>query len=48
LSPTLTVFFAAACAGAALDGLRLSVLLSGEDPAWLRDAVRRQLRAWLV
>jgi DNA-binding transcriptional regulator YbjK len=28
---------------AALDGLRLSVLLSGEDPEWLRDAVRRQL-----
>ena len=32
---------------AALDGLRLSVLLSGEDPAWLRDAVRRQLQALL-
>jgi DNA-binding transcriptional regulator YbjK len=32
---------------AALDGLRLSVLLSGEDPEWLRDAVRRQLRALL-
>jgi TetR/AcrR family transcriptional regulator, regulator of biofilm formation and stress response len=31
----------------ALDGLRLSVLLSGEDPAWLRDAVRRQLQALL-
>lgn len=33
---------------AALDGLRLSVLLSGEDPGWLRDAVRRQLRALLA
>ena len=32
---------------AALDGLRLSVLLSGEDPEWLRDAVRRQLQALL-
>ena len=32
---------------AALDGLRLSVLLSGEDPGWLRDAVRRQLQALL-
>ena len=32
---------------AALDGLRLSVLLSGEDPAWLRDAVPRQLQALL-
>ena len=32
---------------AALDGLRLSVLLSGEDPAWLREAVRRQLQALL-
>jgi DNA-binding transcriptional regulator YbjK len=31
----------------ALDGLRLSVLLSGEDPGWLRDAVRRQLQALL-
>ena len=30
-----------------LDGLRLSVLLSGEDPTWLRDAVRRQLQALL-
>ncbi|MDA0160561.1 TetR family transcriptional regulator [Solirubrobacter ginsenosidimutans] len=30
-----------------LDGLRLTVLLSGEDPAWLRDAVRRQLQALL-
>jgi DNA-binding transcriptional regulator YbjK len=32
---------------AALDGLRLSVLLSGEDPEWLRGAVRRQLQALL-
>ena len=32
---------------AALDGLRLTVLLSGEDPGWLRDAVRRQLQALL-
>jgi DNA-binding transcriptional regulator YbjK len=32
---------------AALDGLRLAVLLSGEDPAWLRAAVRRQLTALL-
>ncbi|HWK27903.1 MAG TPA: TetR family transcriptional regulator [Solirubrobacter sp.] len=32
---------------AALDGLRLSVLLSGEDPAWLREAVRRQLAVLL-
>src|SRR4051812_21950169 len=32
---------------AALDGLRLSVLLSGEDPGWLRDAVRHQLNALL-
>jgi hypothetical protein len=31
----------------ALDGLRLSVLLSGEDPGWMRDAVRRQLQALL-
>jgi DNA-binding transcriptional regulator YbjK len=31
----------------ALDGLRLSVLLSGEDPGWLRDAVRHQLQALL-
>jgi DNA-binding transcriptional regulator YbjK len=33
---------------AALDGLRLNVLLSGEDPQWLRDAVRRQLQALLA
>lgn len=34
---------------AALDGLRLSVLLSGEtDVEWLRGAVRRQLRALLA
>jgi DNA-binding transcriptional regulator YbjK len=33
---------------AALDGLRLSVLLAGEhDTEWLRPAVRRQLRALL-
>ncbi len=33
---------------AALDGLRLSVILSGEtDVEWLRDAVRRQLEALL-
>ena len=32
---------------AALDGMRLTVLLSGEDPAWLRAAVRRQLSALL-
>jgi len=33
---------------AALDGLRMSVLNSGErDPAWLRQAVRRQLEALL-
>jgi hypothetical protein len=33
---------------AALDGLRLSVILSGEDPEWLRAAVRRQLQALLA
>jgi DNA-binding transcriptional regulator YbjK len=33
---------------AALDGLRLNVLLSGEDPEWLRGAVRRQLQALLM
>ena len=33
---------------AALDGLRLSVLLSGEETGWLRDAVRRQLQALLA
>jgi DNA-binding transcriptional regulator YbjK len=32
---------------AALDGLRLSVLNSGEDTEWLREAVRRQLQAVL-
>jgi DNA-binding transcriptional regulator YbjK len=32
---------------AALDGLRLSVLLSGEETDWLRPAVRRQLSALL-
>jgi hypothetical protein len=33
---------------AALDGLRLSVLSSGEpDTTWLRPAVQRQLRALL-
>jgi DNA-binding transcriptional regulator YbjK len=32
----------------ALDGLRLSVILSGEDPEWLRAAVRRQLQALLA
>ncbi len=33
---------------AALDGLRLSVILSGEsDVEWLRDAVRRQLASLL-
>jgi DNA-binding transcriptional regulator YbjK len=31
----------------ALDGLRLSVLLSGEETGWLRDAVHRQLQALL-
>ena len=33
---------------AALDGLRLSVILSGEETEWLRAAVRRQLQALLA
>jgi TetR/AcrR family transcriptional regulator, regulator of biofilm formation and stress response len=33
---------------AALDGLRLSVILSGEESEWLRAAVRRQLQALLA
>jgi hypothetical protein len=32
----------------ALDGLRLSVILSGEEAEWLRGAVRRQLQALLA
>jgi DNA-binding transcriptional regulator YbjK len=33
---------------AALDGLRLTVILSGEETGWLRAAVRRQLQALLA
>jgi DNA-binding transcriptional regulator YbjK len=47
LSPTPTSELDVRLIVAALDGLRLSVLLSGEDPGWLRGAVRRQLQALL-
>lgn len=46
-SPTSTPELDTRLVVAALDGLRLSVLLSGEETEWLRPAVRRQLRALL-
>jgi TetR/AcrR family transcriptional regulator, regulator of biofilm formation and stress response len=46
-SPTPTPDLDIRLVVAALDGLRLSVLLSGEETDWLRPAVRRQLRALL-
>jgi DNA-binding transcriptional regulator YbjK len=47
-SPTTTPELDVRLVVAALDGLRMGVLSSGEeDVAWLRDAVRRQLQALL-
>ena len=47
-SPTATPDLDVRLVVAALDGLRLSVILSGEETEWLRAAVRRQLQALLV
>ena len=47
-SPTATPDLDIRLVVAALDGLRLSVILSGEETEWLRAAVRRQLQALLV
>ena len=47
-SPTATPDLDVRLIVAALDGLRMGVLNSGEqDPEWLREAVRRQLEALL-
>jgi DNA-binding transcriptional regulator YbjK len=47
-SPTATPDLDVRLIVAALDGLRMGVLNSGEqEPEWLRDAVRRQLEALL-
>ena len=47
-SPTVTPELDVRLIVAALDGLRMGVLNSGEqNPEWVRDAVRRQLQALL-